>query len=164
MSPDQAIENCRAAVRQEARQRFGTDDVNFRQINVDDQRGNRDLVVGTIGLRDRGRGEDSYPFSCTMNLNNGRVRQASITDTGNNRDNRDYAGRDSEARGMDTCRSAVENRIGDNRVEFGPMDVQDRNGEDLVRGSARSRGRNYQFTCSVNPYSGNVRGVDVRQR
>lgn len=164
ISPDQAIENCRQAVRQQARERFGTDDVNFRQINVDDQQGNRDLVIGTVGIRRGARNEDSYPFSCTMNLNNGRVRQASITDTGNNRGNRGYAGRDVEAREMDTCRSAVIGRIGNDRVEFGPMDIQDRNGEDVVRGTARTRGRNYQFTCSVSPFSGNVRSVDVRQR
>jgi hypothetical protein len=166
VSPDQAIENCRQAVRQEARQRFGSDDVNFRQIDVDDQQGNRDLVVGTVGIRRGGWDEDTYPFSCRMNLNNGRVRQARITGGGNNNNqgNRGYAGRDVEAREMDTCRSAVVNRIGDSRTEFGSMDIQDQNGQDLVRGTARSRGRNYQFTCSVSPFSGNVRSVDVRQR
>ena len=37
IAPDMAIENCRNAVRQEARDRFGAGDVNFRQINVECQ-------------------------------------------------------------------------------------------------------------------------------
>jgi len=156
---EQAVENCRQSIRQEARSRFGTDDVEFRQIDVDNNAGNRDLVVGTVGIR-----REAYPFSCTMNLNNGRVRQARIN--GEDRGNRNggYAGRDVQAREMDTCRSAVMDRIGGDRVEFGPMNTEDRSGNDVVRGTARQRGRDYEFTCSVNPYNGSVRNVDVRRR
>ncbi len=156
---EQALEYCRQSIRQEARSRFGTDDVEFRQIDVDDQRGNRDLVVGTVGIR-----REAYPFSCTMNLNNGRVREARIM--GDERGNRNsgYAGRDVQAREMDTCRSAVMARIGGDRVEFGQMRIEDRTGNDLVLGTARQRGRDFEFTCSVNPYSGAVRNVEVRRR
>jgi hypothetical protein len=157
---DQAVENCRQSIRQEARSRFGTDDVEFRQIDVDNQQGNRDLVVGTVGIR-----RETYPFSCTMNLNNGRVRQARIN--GEDRGNRNggYAARDVQAREMDACRTAVMDRVRDNRLEFGPMNIEDRSGNDFVHGTARQqRGRDYEFTCSVNPYSGAVRNVDVRLR
>jgi hypothetical protein len=153
VAPQQALENCRQAVRQEARQQFGTDNVQFQQINVDNNPGRQDWVIGMLSVR---RAE--YPFSCSMNLDNGRVREARID--GGNRGG--YAGRDVEARMMDTCRAAVIGRVGNDRLEFGPMNVEDRNGDDLVRGTARARGRDYQFTCSVNPYSGSVRRVDLR--
>jgi len=158
VSVDQAVENCRQSIRQEARSRFGTENVEFRQIDVDNQQGNRDLVVGTVGIR-----RDTYPFSCTMNLNNGRVREARINGVDDHNRNTGYAGRDVQAREMDTCRSAVMDRIGGDRVEFGPMNVEDRSGNDLVRGTARQRGRDYEFSCSVNS-SGAVRDVNVRGR
>lgn len=163
VSIDEAVENCRQAVRQEARGRLGTDNIDFRQIDVDNQQGNRDLVVGTLGVRRGGWNEETYPFSCSMNLNNGRVRQAQISGVGNGR-NTGYASRDVRAREMDTCRTAVMDRIGGDRVEFGSMNIEDRSGNDLVRGTARTRGRDYDFTCSVSSYSGAVRNVDVRRR
>jgi hypothetical protein len=164
VSQDQAVENCRQAVRQEARNRFGAEDVNFRQINIDDNQGNRDLVVGTVAVRS-GWNEQTFPFSCTMNLNNGRVRQARINGVGNDKNNRfGSAARDVEARETDQCRKAVASRIGTDRVEFGSINVQDRNGEDVVTGEARANGREYQYACSVSPFSGNVRSVDVRLR
>jgi len=156
---DQAVENCRQSIRQEARSRFGTDNVEFRQVDVDNQQGNRDLVVGTLNVRG-----NAYPFSCTMNLNNGRVREARINGTESRDGNTGYAGRDVQARQMDTCRSAVMNRIGGDRVEFGPMNIEDRSGNGVVRGTARQRGRDYDFSCSVNPYSGAVRDVNVSRR
>ena len=44
------------------------------------------------------------------------------------------------------------------------VNIDDRYGNDVVRGSARSRGRDYDFSCSVNPYNGNVRNLDLRRR
>jgi hypothetical protein len=164
VAPEQAIENCRQAVRQQARNRFGTDNVDFRSIDVDNNPGRQDWVVGTVGVRQSGWNEELYPFSCSMNLNNGRVRRASI-ERATDRNNRfGSAGRDVEARVIDTCRSAVIGKVGNDQIQFGQMNVEDRSGDDLVHGTARSRGRDLQFTCSVNPYTGGVRTVDVRQR
>jgi hypothetical protein len=160
--PQHAIQVCRDAVRQEAVNRFGTNDVNFRQIDVDDNPGRRDWIVGSIGVR-RGWRNEQYPFSCSVNLENGRVREARIEAPGGDR-NRGSASRDVVARQMDTCRSAVMDRLGGNRIEFGPMNIEDRYGNDVVRGTARESGRSYDFSCSVNPYSGTVRDVDVRRR
>lgn len=163
MGPERAIQVCRDAIRQEARNRFGTADINFRQINVDDNPGRRDWVVGTIAVR-RGWRDEQFPFSCSVNLDNGRVRQARIEGDGGYNRSQGYAARDIPAREMDTCRSAVRDRIGEDRIEFGPMNIDDRYGNDVVRGSARSRGRDYDFSCSVNPYNGNVRDLDLRRR
>jgi len=159
---EQAIQVCRDAVRQEAVNRFGTQDVNFRQIHVDDNPGRRDWVVGTIGVRREAR-DEQFPFSCAVNLDNGRVREARIEVPGGDR-NRGSASRDMAAREMDTCRSAVMDRMGGERIEFGQMNIEDRYGNDVVRGTAHGRDRNYEFSCSVNPNNGSVRDVDVRRR
>lgn len=158
LAPEQAIQVCRDAIQQEAVSRFGTGDVNFRRINVDDKPGRNDWVVGTIGVR-RGRTNEQFPFSCSVNLDNGRVREARIEGGGAGRGG--YAGRDSQARQMEACRSAVLDKIGE-RVEFGEMNV-DRQG-DTVGGTAQSRGRNYEFSCALNNNNANVRNVDVRIR
>jgi len=153
--PQQAVNVCREAIREQAMDRFGTRDVDFGRINIDDNPGRRDWVVGTVGVR-RGYGERQFPFSCSVNFDNGRVRTAQIDapHTG-------YAGRDVVARQMDTCRSAVSDRIG-GRVTFGSINV-DGDG-DMVRGRAWSRGRGYDFTCRTSPYSGEVRSLDVNRR
>ena len=74
------------------------------------------------------------------------------------------ASRDIVARQLDKCRDAVSDRLGAGRVEFGRMGIDNENRDDLVTGTARWRGRSYDFTCSVSPYSGNVRNLDVRRR
>jgi hypothetical protein len=157
--PDQAIQMCRDAIRQEAVSRFGTGDVDFRRINVDDNPGRNDWVVGTIGVR-RGGTDEQFPFSCSVNLDNGRVREARIEGGGAGRAG--YAGRDGQARQMEACRAAVLDKIGE-RVEFGAMEL-DRQSGDIVRGTAQSRGRNYEFSCALNGNTGDVRNVDVRIR
>jgi hypothetical protein len=161
-APQQAIQFCRDAVRQQAISRFGTNDVNFRRIDVDNDPGRRDWVVGVIDVG-RGRRGAQYPFSCSVNLENGHVRSAQIEAPNNGR-NRGYAARDVAAREMDTCRSAVMDRLGNGRLAFGPMNIEDRYGNDIVRGTASERGQSWDFSCSVNPYRGSVRDVDLRRR
>jgi hypothetical protein len=155
---DQAVQVCREAVRDQAMQRFGTRDINVRRINIDDEPGRNDWVVGMLEVRRGGR-EDHMRFSCSVNFDTGRVRSAQITEP-----NLGSASRDVVAREMDRCRDAVTDRIGAGRVEFGRMRIEDREGSDLVLGTARSRGRNFDFSCRVSPYSGNVRDLDVRRR
>jgi hypothetical protein len=151
----QAVNVCRDAVREQAMEQFGARSVNFDSIRMDDNPGRHDWVVGRVDMR-RGAGREEYPFSCSVNFDTGRVRSAQI-----NAPNQGYAARDSEARAMDTCRSAVIGRIGGN-VNIGDMNV-DPDG-DLVRGSAWSRGRGFDFSCRVSPYSGNVRDLTVTRR
>ncbi len=155
---DQAVQVCRDAVRQQAMDRFGTQDINIRRINIDDQPGRGDRVVGMMEVRQYGR-EDHLPFSCSVNLDTGRVRTAQI-----DAPNMGSAARDISAREMDTCRNAVSNRMGGQRVEFGQMSIDSRNDTDVVTGSARSGWRSVDFSCWVSPYSGNVRNVDIRRR
>jgi len=151
--PQQAVNVCRDAIRQQAMDRFGTQDVNFGRINMDDNPGRRDWVVGTIDVR-RGWRDEQHSFSCSVDFDSGRVRSARIEAP-----NQGYAGRDIEARQMDTCRGAVRDKIGSNRVDIRQMHV-DPDG-DMVRGSAFARDRAFSFTCRVDPQSGSVRDVNV---
>jgi hypothetical protein len=131
--------------------------VEFRRINVDDNPGRKDLIVGAIGVR-RGRLEEQFPFSCSVNLENGRVREARI-EGGAVRSG--YTGRAGQAGQMEACRSAVLDKIGE-RLDFGAMDVDRQT--DMIRGTAQSRGRNYEFSCALNNNGSGVRNVDVRIR
>jgi hypothetical protein len=163
---DQAVSVCRDAIRQQAMARFGTQDVDIVRINLDDNPGRRDWVVGTMAVR-RGSRDEQYPFSCSVNFDNGRVRNAQIEapSGGPAYSGQGSRDRDIEAREMDTCRGAVSNRIGHEHVEFGAMNVDNRkHDEDIVIGTARSKGHWYDFSCKVNPFSGNVRDVDLHKR
>jgi len=155
----QAINVCREEIRRQAIDRFGARDVNFGRIRMDDNPGRNDWVVGNVDVRRGGR-DIEYPFSCSVNFDNGRVRTAQI-DAPSNRGS-GYAGRSMVDREMDTCREAVRDRLGGGRVEFGDMNV-DSDG-DTVRGGARGREGWVNFACHVNQYNGNVRNVDIWRR
>jgi hypothetical protein len=156
---DQAVNVCRDAIRQQAMDRFGTRDVNIGRIHIDDNPGRNDWVVGNVDVR-RGSRDVEYPFSCSVNFDNGRVRTAQI-DAPSDRGSA-YAGRSMVDREMDTCRSAVRDRLGEGRLEFGDMNV-DPDG-DTVRGGVRGRDGWVNFACHVNQYNGNVRNVDIWRR
>ena len=162
---DQAVAVCRDSIRQQAMERFGTQDVNITRINIDNNPGRNDWVVGTVAVR-RGWRDEQYPFSCSVNLDNGRLRTAQIEapDYGPNAGeygNRGYAARDSEIRAVESCRDAVVDKLG-SRVQFGPMDF-DQDG-DLVTGTAQVHGRSYDVSCRVDAYSGAIRDVEVRRQ
>jgi len=152
---DQAVNVCRDAIRQQAMDRFGTRDVNIGRIRIDDNPGRNDWVIGNVGVR-RGDRDMQYPFSCSVNFDTGRVRSAQI-----DAPSQGYAGRDAEARGMDKCRAAVNDRI------RGRVDIRDMRMDpdgDLIRGSAWAEGRSWDFSCRVSPYDGDVRDLNVSPR
>ncbi len=74
---EQAIRVCQDEVRQRARDRFGRSDIAFRRINIDDNPGRNDWVIGTIEVL-RGRRSELFQFSCSVNFDNGRIRSAQI--------------------------------------------------------------------------------------
>ena len=76
-SVDQAVGVCRDAVRQEAYQRFGARDIDFRRIDLDDNPGRRDWVIGSFEAR-RGRDRDMFQFACSVDFDSGRVRSVQI--------------------------------------------------------------------------------------
>jgi len=74
---DEAVRTCQDAVVQQARRRFGRADIHFNRTSLDDQPGRNDWVVGTLDVH-RGRGEERFRFSCSVNFDTGRVRSADL--------------------------------------------------------------------------------------
>jgi hypothetical protein len=165
---EQAVRICQDAIRQQAADRFRSRDVVFRRTEMDEQPGRNDWVVGAISVR-RGEGrEEAYRFSCSVNFDSGRVRSAQIEDRPDYQD----GGGSSNRRAIENCQRAVEQRLlrdGYDQVDFRSINVDGRPGrEERIVGDARASGRNrpdaFDFSCSVDFDSGNVRSVDVRRR
>jgi hypothetical protein len=75
---DDAINGCREAVIQQARDRFRTDRIDIRRIAMDDAQGRRESVMGVLEVRrDRDRFE-SFRFSCSADFGGRRIRSVDI--------------------------------------------------------------------------------------
>ena len=77
MGTEETIRLCQDYVSQQAADRFRTNDFHFRRINIDDNPGRNDWVIGILDVRRFGR-EEAYRFSCSVNFDTGRVRSADI--------------------------------------------------------------------------------------
>jgi hypothetical protein len=171
-SAEQAVQVCQDAVRQQAADRFRTNEVRFRRTNIDDNPGRNDWVVGMVEIHRRDRPELVARFSCSVDFDNGRVRSANIEAA--DRDFEGERGQGPRASGaaLENCQRAVEQRVrrdGYDRVNFGSVSVDNRPGRnDWVIGELRALGRRgpeeLRFSCSVDLRSGDVRSVDVTRR
>ena len=72
----QAIQNCQSSVANRMQQR-GMRGVQFGRINVDDNPGRNDWVIGDV-WGNRGYGNESFNFSCRVDLNDGDVRSVEL--------------------------------------------------------------------------------------
>jgi hypothetical protein len=72
-----AIDSCQQAVRSRIL-RDGDARLEFTSIRMDDNPGRNDWVIGSVRA-DRGRGFDSFNFSCSVNLRDGDVRSVDVT-------------------------------------------------------------------------------------
>jgi hypothetical protein len=166
--PNDGARACQGAVRERANQQFGLRDIEFRDLNADDNPGSNDRVVGSFAAR-RGNERDLYRFTCSVDLASGRVRGVEINQ-GRDADRADrYSGRDDT---NSACRRAAEQRIeqdGYRNVQVASLNADMRR-NDRITGSARAQrgndGRGYHFdvACSVNPDNGSVRSVQVKRR
>jgi hypothetical protein len=164
---EQAVDACKDAVREQAGGRFRQSAVDFLRINLDDQPGRNDWVVGTLAVRRYDRRE-IYRFSCSVNFETGRIRSAQIQEVAERDDGDRRAGPEVA---MANCRRAVEDRMhneGFDRIEFRNINVDDQPGRnDWIVGTVRAEGRNRaefrDFSCSVDLREGSVRSVDVRR-
>ena len=77
-SPNDAARACQDAVRERASQQYGFRDIDFRGVNTDDNPGRNDAIMGSFDVR-RGNDRDTYRFSCSVDLANGRVRGVEIS-------------------------------------------------------------------------------------
>jgi hypothetical protein len=72
-----AMDTCQQAVRTRIL-RDGEARIEFTSIHMDDQPGRNDWVVGSVRA-ERGRGFDSFSFSCSVDLRDGDVRSVDLT-------------------------------------------------------------------------------------
>src|SRR5579872_728440 len=74
---DQAIQACQDRIRGQAAERMNIRDMRFRNADVQDNPGGRDMVRGMFEVR-RDYGVDRYRYSCSMRLESGRIFSADI--------------------------------------------------------------------------------------
>jgi len=72
-----AMNVCREAVRERARRDYGVRDVEFTNVEADNNPGRNDWIVGSFDGRG-GRNRDRYGFACSVNFNNGSVRSVDV--------------------------------------------------------------------------------------
>jgi hypothetical protein len=167
---DQAVQVCEDAVRQQAMDRFHTRDVYFRRVNMDDNPGRHDWVVGAMDIHPAYGPEQHYRFSCSVNFDTGRVRSAQIDPMEGADGYR--PGTEINASAVDNCRRAVAERArrqGYDELNFTSINVDNNPGRrDWVVGSLRAQGpdhpERFDFSCSVNLENGYVRSVDMTRR
>lgn len=76
---EEAIQVCKDAVSDQARDRFPGGQIVFRRTAIDDNPGRNDWVMGTLEVhRMIFRPTEVYHFSCSVNFDTGRVRSAQI--------------------------------------------------------------------------------------
>ncbi len=160
---DDAVRVCREAIARQAGDRFGSRDVQFRRIAMDDNPGRNDWVTGLLVVGNR---PEPMRFSCSVDFATGRIRSADIEARGEFRQAPPPDGN----RAFQNCQRAVQDRLqgdGFGRVEFRSIAVADR--PDRLRGSAVGYRRDgsiteFDFFCSVEARDGNLRDVEVRRR
>src|SRR5882757_6781954 len=92
---DQAIQVCQDSVRQEARQRFGSRNVEFLEGRIDDNPGRNDWIIGRVQLRGGQASQEQMRYSCSVDFDSGRVRSVAIDPM--DRGGGDYGRRDGNA-------------------------------------------------------------------
>jgi hypothetical protein len=161
-----AARACQDAVRERASQQYGLRDINFRNLNTDDNRGRNDTIRGSFDVR-RGNNRNTYRFSCVVGLADSRVRGVEISQ-GRGVATADRYGDDATS----ACQDAVEHKIqrdGYRNVQFGWLNAGNRT-SDKIAGTARAQrgnnGRAYDFDigCTVNLENGNLKSIQVKRR
>ena len=171
---DQAVRVCQETVKQQAFERFHSENIAFRKTALDDNPGRQDWVTGILDIRRGYDRDETYKFSCSVNFDTGQVRSAQIDpiDRDQYRPGAGDGDRSSAKVAMDSCQRAVEDRVrrdGYQHVDFVSIHVDDRPGRnDWIVGTARadirSRSDSFGFSCAVDLKDGDVRSVDVRRR
>jgi len=78
MPDDQAFDICRRSIRDQAVTRFRTQNVDIRNITIDNNPGRRDWINGDVAVPRRFGRQNIYHFSCSVNFDTGVVRSAQI--------------------------------------------------------------------------------------
>jgi hypothetical protein len=78
MPDDQAFDICRRSIREQAVTRFRTQNVDIRNITIDNNPGRRDWINGDVAVPRRFSRQDIYHFTCSVNFDTGEVRSTHI--------------------------------------------------------------------------------------
>ena len=73
---DRAVTSCMERVRSQIQRDYNVNNVNFDNVNANDNSGGRDRISGTARS---GNSNDQYRYSCQGNLNNGNIRSISVS-------------------------------------------------------------------------------------
>jgi len=166
-SPNGAADACQQAVRDSANQQYGLRDIDFRDLNAGDKPGRNDRIMGSFDAR--GNDRDTYRFSCSVDLANGRVRGVEIS-RGRDAERTDRSAGSDDA--ISACQRAAELRIqrdGYRNVQFGLLNADNRRDGGITgtaTGQQGNNGRAYNFEirCSVNPDNGKFGSLQVSRR
>lgn len=167
VSSDAAVRACQNAVRERANQQYGLRDIDFGNLNADDNPGRNDTITGSFDVR-RGNNLNAYRFSCGVDLANGRVRAVNISQARGTTIAGRHTGWDQST---SACQRAAEQRIerdGYRNVEFSWLNADNRSDRisGIARAQQRNTGRAYDFNirCSVKSNNGDVRLEQVSRR
>ncbi len=172
---EQAVQVCEASIRQQAEQRFRTQNISFRGTALDDNPGRQDWVMGMFDVRRSPGRSETYRFSCSVNFDTGRVRSAQIGAMERMaRGGRYGGGRFTTQQAVQVCESSIrqqaEQRFRTDSINFRGTALDNNPGrQDWVMGTfdvTRSPGReeSYRFSCSVNFDTGQVRSAQIGAR
>jgi hypothetical protein len=169
----QAVQVCESSIQQQAQQRFRNSSIRFRGTTLDNNPGRQDWVMGTFDVqRASGRGE-AYTFSCSVNFDTGQVRSAQIG--GIDRSGGGGPGqRFTTQQAVQVCESSIrqqaEQRFGTTNIRFRGTSLDNNPGrQDWVMGMFDvqrwfGRSETYNFSCSVNFDTGQVRSAQIGTR
>lgn len=171
-----AIPACQEAVRERALQRYGTRNIEFGHLDLDNNPGPNDSVVGAFDVP-RGAARGTYRFSCSVNLATGRVRAVDIVEARGGLPERrggPPGGRMDIGAAISVCQSAVDERLrrdGYRNSRIASVKADDRPGRsDWIMGNLTAqqglgeRTYNLNFACSVDFATGVIRSVDVNRQ
>jgi hypothetical protein len=155
----QAINACRDDIRQRAAERYGTPNVRFQNLRIDNNPGRRDWVMGSLRVPRDNRVHD---FACSVNFDNGVIRWAQL-DPPNGRFG--DADRRADFGAVQNCERAIETRLRQRSMrshQFGKVELDNNPGRnDWVVGNVQVDNHWYNFSCRVDVNTGVVRSADL---
>jgi hypothetical protein len=173
-----AVQVCETSIRQQAEQRFRTQNIDFRGTALDDNPGRQDWVMGMFDVRRSFGRRETYRFSCAVNFDTGQVRSAQIGTierlaTGG-RSGGGPGQRFTTQQAVQVCESSIrqqaERRFRTQNIDFRGTSLDNNPGrQDWVMGvfdvrASPGRGETYRFSCSVNFDTGQVRSAKIGAR
>ena len=172
---EQAVQVCESSIRQQAEQRFRTQNIDFRGTALDDNPGRQDWVMGMFDVQSLARPGRDLPLLLFCQF---RHRAGPL---GANRSQRAHrrrrtlgGGRFTTQQAVQVCESSIrqqaEQRFRTHNVDFRGTALDNNPGrQDWVMGmfdvrTSLGRDETYRFSCSVNFDTGQVRSAQIGAR